>query len=97
MRRAVRLGGALPVLSSVLSPLQQHLGCQGLRAASTAAPITATLFPGDGIGPEIAEAVKKIFTAAGMGRREGCGLLICGIGNFWSFLTCGSCFSVTLV
>jgi len=28
-------------------------------------PITATLFPGDGIGPEIAEAVKEIFSAAG--------------------------------
>ena len=27
--------------------------------------ITATLFPGDGIGPEIADAVKKIFAAAG--------------------------------
>jgi isocitrate dehydrogenase (NAD+) len=27
--------------------------------------ITATLFPGDGIGPEIAVAVKEIFAAAG--------------------------------
>eukprot|EP00889_Picochlorum_renovo_P004466 jgi/Picre1/31496/NNA_006848.t1 len=27
-------------------------------------PITATLFPGDGIGPEIAESVKQIFKAA---------------------------------
>lgn len=36
-----------------------------LRGCSTAAkPITATLFPGDGIGPEIAESVKKIFKAA---------------------------------
>jgi isocitrate dehydrogenase (NAD+) len=26
---------------------------------------TATLFPGDGIGPEIADAVKRIFKAAG--------------------------------
>jgi hypothetical protein len=26
---------------------------------------SATLFPGDGIGPEIADAVKKIFEAAG--------------------------------
>jgi isocitrate dehydrogenase (NAD+) len=27
--------------------------------------ITCTLFPGDGIGPEIAESVKKIYEAAG--------------------------------
>ncbi|RZC78844.1 hypothetical protein C5167_003045 [Papaver somniferum] len=27
-------------------------------------PITATLFPGDGIGPEIAESVKKVLTTA---------------------------------
>lgn len=35
------------------------------RAYSTE-PITATLFPGDGIGPEIAESVKSIFNAAGV-------------------------------
>ncbi len=34
------------------------------RQYSSQAPITATLFPGDGIGPEIAEAVKKVFKAA---------------------------------
>ena len=34
------------------------------RLYSSQAPITATLFPGDGIGPEIADAVKKIFKAA---------------------------------
>ncbi|XP_072970991.1 isocitrate dehydrogenase [NAD] catalytic subunit 5, mitochondrial-like [Typha angustifolia] len=33
-------------------------------AASPSQPITATLFPGDGIGPEIAESVKQIFNAA---------------------------------
>lgn len=27
---------------------------------SSTTPITATLFPGDGIGPEIAESVKKV-------------------------------------
>ncbi|KAI9185800.1 hypothetical protein LWI28_010752 [Acer negundo] len=27
-------------------------------------PITATLFPGDGIGPEIADSVKQVFRAA---------------------------------
>ncbi|KAL6774455.1 IDH2 [Auxenochlorella protothecoides x Auxenochlorella symbiontica] len=36
-----------------------------VRAYSSAnTPITATLFPGDGIGPEIAEAVQTIFKAA---------------------------------
>ncbi|KAJ6407448.1 hypothetical protein OIU84_010861 [Salix udensis] len=35
------------------------------RAFSSApSPIPATLFPGDGIGPEIAEAVKQVFQAA---------------------------------
>lgn len=37
----------------------------GLRAFSSQEPITATLFPGDGIGPEIADAVKLIFKEAG--------------------------------
>lgn len=30
-------------------------------AASPSEPIRATLFPGDGIGPEIAESVKQVF------------------------------------
>ncbi|KAJ0969487.1 hypothetical protein J5N97_022364 [Dioscorea zingiberensis] len=33
-------------------------------AASAHPPISATLFPGDGIGPEIAESVKQEFNAA---------------------------------
>ncbi|XP_021760136.1 isocitrate dehydrogenase [NAD] catalytic subunit 5, mitochondrial-like [Chenopodium quinoa] len=42
-----------------------HTSSSALRRQfSTGAPITATLFPGDGIGPEIAESVKQIFTAA---------------------------------
>lgn len=42
----------------------QHNNSLWCRLFSSQAPITATLFPGDGIGPEIAEAVKKIFKAA---------------------------------
>ena len=43
--------------------------CPAMRAASTSAVpaaggFTATLFPGDGIGPEIAESVIAIFAAA---------------------------------
>ena len=34
-------------------------------SSATQQPITATLFPGDGIGPEIAEALQEIFKAAG--------------------------------
>ncbi|KAH9625094.1 hypothetical protein KSS87_016723 [Heliosperma pusillum] len=34
------------------------------RLSSSTTPITATLFPGDGIGPEIAESVKQIFRVA---------------------------------
>uniref|UniRef100_A0A803Q5J3 Isopropylmalate dehydrogenase-like domain-containing protein n=1 Tax=Cannabis sativa TaxID=3483 RepID=A0A803Q5J3_CANSA len=32
--------------------------------SSVTAPITVTLFPGDGIGPEIAESVKQVFREA---------------------------------
>lgn len=35
------------------------------RQFSSHQQVTATLFPGDGIGPEIADAVKRIFKAAG--------------------------------
>lgn len=40
---------------------------QGLRHASSAAPkkFRATIFPGDGIGPEIAQAVVTIFEVGG--------------------------------
>lgn len=38
--------------------------CSVANYSTKQEPITATLFPGDGIGPEIAEAVKTIFTAA---------------------------------
>ncbi|KDD76387.1 isocitrate/isopropylmalate dehydrogenase [Helicosporidium sp. ATCC 50920] len=57
-------------VAPVLRALQASAGAQssaGLAGSSrlhSTAPITATLFPGDGIGPEIAEAVKKVFTAA---------------------------------
>ncbi|PSC73015.1 Isocitrate dehydrogenase [NAD] catalytic subunit mitochondrial [Micractinium conductrix] len=37
---------------------------EAVRTFGSQAPVTATLFPGDGIGPEIAEAVQKIFKAA---------------------------------
>lgn len=46
----------------------QQLGTGEIYVASRAyssEPITAALFPGDGIGPEIADAVKEIFSASG--------------------------------
>ena len=39
------------------------LRCKGIQArcySDATKTITATLFPGDGIGPEIAEAVKQV-------------------------------------
>ena len=40
------------------------LSREHVRSLSSEASFTATLFPGDGIGPEIANAVKAIFAAA---------------------------------
>jgi isocitrate dehydrogenase (NAD+) len=55
MRRCL-LGAASAVKASAKGP--QSFSC---REAST-----VTLFPGDGIGPEIADSVKKVYTAAGI-------------------------------
>lgn len=63
MWRAAR-SGSLQV-GSRLFQAQHDLQSVTLRGlADSAAPITATLFPGDGIGPEIANAVKEIFKGA---------------------------------
>ncbi len=56
MRRCL-LGAASAVKANAKAP-QNFFS----REQST----TVTLFPGDGIGPEIAESVKKIYTAAGI-------------------------------
>lgn len=52
--------------SSLLSSPATFLANPNLRSFSSPATgqITATLFPGDGIGPEIANSVKEIFKAA---------------------------------
>jgi isocitrate/isopropylmalate dehydrogenase len=50
--------------ANMLKQLQVLPSLQQVASFSTK-PITATLFPGDGIGPEIASAVKEIFSAAG--------------------------------
>ena len=42
------------------------LGVAGSRQLSAAAPLKATLFPGDGIGPEIADAVTLMLKTAGV-------------------------------
>lgn len=41
-------------ISRAFAPLTQSL------FSTSATPITATFFPGDGIGPEIAESVKQV-------------------------------------
>lgn len=59
------------VATTVLRGLRAGTTCSSsspasmaVRAFSTQETTTATLFPGDGIGPEIADAVQKIFSAA---------------------------------
>lgn len=58
----IRSTGSLLNSVAHFSPCLQAVGSQ--VATYSSHPITATLFPGDGIGPEIAEAVKTIFKAA---------------------------------
>ena len=63
MRRAILSGKSLIQGSSLLRG--QAAGCSATSARLySGETITCTLFPGDGIGPEIAEAVKHIFEAA---------------------------------
>ena len=63
MRRAILSGKRLLQGGSLLTG--QAAGCSATSARLySGETITCTLFPGDGIGPEIAEAVKHIFEAA---------------------------------
>ncbi|KAL3153459.1 Isocitrate dehydrogenase [NAD] catalytic subunit 5, mitochondrial [Trebouxia sp. C0009 RCD-2024] len=61
MRRSL-LGAASVLKSNAIAP--ESLVSRGF-AHTPGQPFTATLFPGDGIGPEIAESVKKVFSAVG--------------------------------
>jgi isocitrate dehydrogenase (NAD+) len=63
---AAGAAGCAPPAAAAAPPL----AAAAARAFSASAPaseqrVTATLFPGDGIGPDIAAAVREIFTAAG--------------------------------
>jgi hypothetical protein len=59
---AAAAAGAAPSGAAAAAPA---LGAsRALSAAADDGRITATLFPGDGIGPEIATAVRQIFEAA---------------------------------
>lgn len=60
MRRAASQATLL-----VRSRLADSGATSSCRAFSSE-PVTAALFPGDGIGPEIADAVRNIFTAQGV-------------------------------
>uniref|UniRef100_A0A7S0S8F4 Isopropylmalate dehydrogenase-like domain-containing protein n=1 Tax=Chlamydomonas leiostraca TaxID=1034604 RepID=A0A7S0S8F4_9CHLO len=51
------------LLGSALATAAPAFGAQQVATYSSKA-FSATLFPGDGVGPEIAEAVKKMFQAA---------------------------------
>jgi isocitrate dehydrogenase (NAD+) len=59
-RRA--LAGAEPPAASAATAAAA--AARAFAASARPAPVTATLFPGDGIGPEISEAVQRIFEAA---------------------------------
>lgn len=48
------------------SSAHPHVLRRFFGSASKDSPVRATLFPGDGIGPEIAASVKQIFKAAGV-------------------------------
>ena len=61
MRRIVEAGSKLLHASNALNPPASLSTTSRLYSSET---ITCTLFPGDGIGPEIADAVKTIFEAA---------------------------------
>lgn len=63
MRRVVQAGSRLLNASSVLKASTQS-GLSTNSRLYSSENITCTLFPGDGIGPEIADAVKIIFEAA---------------------------------
>lgn len=52
-------------LLSGLRAAESAQACVGLASMSSKA-FSATLFPGDGVGPEIAESVKQVFAAAGV-------------------------------
>ncbi|CAH8313086.1 unnamed protein product [Eruca vesicaria subsp. sativa] len=52
--------------NQILSTVNSSTSVARAFCSSSTTPITATLFPGDGIGPEIAESVKKVFTTAGV-------------------------------
>lgn len=63
MRRAVSAARSALQASGVLRDQATSCVATSTRLYS-GETITCTLFPGDGIGPEIADAVKKIFEAA---------------------------------
>ena len=61
MRRVVEAGSKLLHASNAL---KSPAGLSTTNRLYSSETITCTLFPGDGIGPEIADAVKTIFEAA---------------------------------
>ncbi|KAM5559787.1 hypothetical protein ABKV19_021127 [Rosa sericea] len=67
LRRVIGSRSSTHFLSGGANPCPALLSSSSPAArvfSSTSTPITATLFPGDGIGPEIAESVKQIFREA---------------------------------
>lgn len=66
MRARLRRGPCARVLDKMLALRQLKQLSQSGRAMSTVAPLKATLFPGDGVGPEICDAVSLMLKTAGV-------------------------------
>ncbi|GMH24937.1 hypothetical protein Nepgr_026780 [Nepenthes gracilis] len=64
LRRVLRRFSSTTSSSPFSSNPYPHRNFDRCLSSAATTPITATLFPGDGIGPEIAESVKKVFKAA---------------------------------
>ncbi|KAI3738301.1 hypothetical protein L2E82_28325 [Cichorium intybus] len=63
-KRLLRSRAANEVFTMTRSPSVGLFSSTDRNYSSSSNLIRATLFPGDGIGPEIAESVKQVFTAA---------------------------------
>ena len=60
VRRLVNCAGSLRNIAPIVARSSDYGGSRTFSASSSQDPITVTLFPGDGIGPEIAVSVKEV-------------------------------------
>ena len=60
VRRLVNCARSLRNIAPIVARSSDHGGSRTFSASTPQDPITVTLFPGDGIGPEIAISVKEV-------------------------------------